>query len=211
MLLRHPSITYIYDAFEFRDTFYIIVERCLTTLDEIIHHKERIGEEVLLPVARCVLQGLSFMHQNNYVHKDLHSENVFAFATKSELGNVDKDIAFSFKIGDLGISRLDHQIDAVNTVLANWMLPPEFLDPHRNGDLGKITDIYHFGLLLLYLLTNQVFDFTEKEIKDGAPREIAESLHSPYAKPISYALRRRTQHRIQSPLLLWQELLNAKP
>ncbi|HLF50186.1 MAG TPA: hypothetical protein VJA45_12485, partial [Methylomirabilota bacterium] len=26
--LRHPNITYIFDAFEFRDTFYIITERC---------------------------------------------------------------------------------------------------------------------------------------------------------------------------------------
>ena len=27
-LLRHPYITYVYDAFGYRDTFYIITERC---------------------------------------------------------------------------------------------------------------------------------------------------------------------------------------
>src|SRR6266540_6056812 len=34
--LRHPNITHVYDAFEWRDTFYIITERCDQTLKQLI-------------------------------------------------------------------------------------------------------------------------------------------------------------------------------
>ncbi len=33
--LRHPHITYVYDAFEFRDSFYIVTERCYSPLTEL--------------------------------------------------------------------------------------------------------------------------------------------------------------------------------
>src|SRR5438876_4808085 len=33
--MRHPYITYVYDAFEFRDTFYIITERCYCPLTQL--------------------------------------------------------------------------------------------------------------------------------------------------------------------------------
>jgi serine/threonine-protein kinase len=32
LLLRHPCVTFVYDAFEYRDTFYIITERCHSPL-----------------------------------------------------------------------------------------------------------------------------------------------------------------------------------
>ncbi|OOO02250.1 MAG: hypothetical protein USCGTAYLOR_01531 [Chromatiales bacterium USCg_Taylor] len=35
LLLRHPHITYVYDAFEYRDTFYIITERCYCPLTRL--------------------------------------------------------------------------------------------------------------------------------------------------------------------------------
>lgn len=33
--LRHPHITYVYDAFEYRDTFYIVTEKCLGPLSDL--------------------------------------------------------------------------------------------------------------------------------------------------------------------------------
>jgi len=37
LVLRHPNITYIHAAFEYDDTFYLVIERCQATLDSIIH------------------------------------------------------------------------------------------------------------------------------------------------------------------------------
>ena len=33
--LRHPYVTFVFDAFEYRDTFYIVTERCYCPLQEL--------------------------------------------------------------------------------------------------------------------------------------------------------------------------------
>src|SRR5580698_10873456 len=35
-LLRHPYVTYIFDAFEYRDTFYLVTERCHSSLTDLL-------------------------------------------------------------------------------------------------------------------------------------------------------------------------------
>ena len=65
--LRHPNITYIHQAFEYRDTFYLIIEKCSFTLDVVIK-LENMAPELWIPhVARDVLQGLEYVHLNGYV------------------------------------------------------------------------------------------------------------------------------------------------
>lgn len=203
--LRHPNITHVYDAFEWRDTFYLITERCDQTLKELITWPEIKGDLWLLPMARCVLQGAHFIHQSGYVHKDLHPGNIFLRYVRDEMTPVNKQ-ALVFKIGDLGISRLANEIDVFNTILAQWMLPPEFLSPKDFGTVGPQTDIYHIGLLCLSLLAGKVIEFSRDEILSGKPRQLAETLTSPFAPAVARALRRHVGDRTQTPLDFWREL-----
>lgn len=203
--LRHPNITHVYDAFEWRDTFYIITERCDQTLKELIAWPEVKGELWLLPMARCVLQGTHFIHQAGYVHKDLHPGNIFLRYVRDEMSPVNNQVLV-FKIGDLGISRLATEIDVFNTILAQWMLPPEFLSPKDFGKVGPQTDIYHIGLLCMSLLAGKTIEFTTEEILNGKPRQLAETLQSPCAPAIARALRRHVADRTQTPLDFWREL-----
>jgi serine/threonine-protein kinase len=76
--LRHPNITFVYDSFEYRDTFYIIIERCDHTINELIVTPNIDGEEWLPVVAHSVLQGIAFIHKEGYVHKDIHPGNIFS-------------------------------------------------------------------------------------------------------------------------------------
>jgi len=206
--LRHPNITYIHQAFEYRDTFYLIVERCASTLGQLISWPDINGNIWLPYVARDILHGLDYIHKNNYVHKDIHPGNIF-IAKQFDMMVPKKDPVWSFKIGDLGISRLDGDIDWFNTILAKWMLPPEYLDPKEFGALGKHIDIYHTGLLLLSLLLNKTPDFTNDDIRAGKPREIAEGLNSPYATAIAKALRRHVALRTQTAIEMWRDIFNA--
>ena len=70
--LRHPHITYVYDAFEYRDTFYIVTEKCLGPLSDLFTIPNYDGIVWLLPVARCLLQAVHYIHRNNFVHQDIH-------------------------------------------------------------------------------------------------------------------------------------------
>ena len=206
--VRHPNITFIYDAFEYRDTFYIVVERCHSTLTELILWPN-LTPEIWLPyIARDILNGLEFIHNRGFVHKDLHPGNIYVKQIQDRMVP-HKDPVWVFKIGDLGISRLEGDIRLFNTLLAQWMVPPEFLDPGQFGILDRHVDIYHTGLLLLGLLMKQIPNFTREQILQGLPRQIAEALPSPYGPVVAKALRRHVDSRIPSALQMWKEILGV--
>lgn len=204
--LRHPQITFIHQAFEYRNAFYIIVEKCEFTLKVLVSNPGINGEIWVPYVSRDILNGLHYIHDHGYVHKDLHPGNVFVSLQKDPMVP-HKDPVWKFKIGDLGISRLEGDIRLFNTILAPWMLPPEHLRRDREfGVIGKHVDIYHVGLLLLSLLLNQIPNFTRDEIIAGRPREIAESLPSKYAPAVARALRRHVSDRTSSAIEMWREI-----
>lgn len=204
VLLRHPNITYVFDAFEFRDTFYIITERCYCPLTELLKLKDFKGMEWLIPISRCLLQAVHYLHINQYVHQDIHPGNVFAAFAKDEMRPTEPG-AIQFKVGDLGVTKLLGDLKPTNT-LAQWMLPPEVLNPADFGPLDHRIDIYHVGLLLLQLAYSRELRFSKEEILAGRPREMALQLSPPYNFALEKALRRRVAYRTGSAMELWRDL-----
>jgi serine/threonine-protein kinase len=208
--LRHPNITYIHQAFEYRDTFYIIVERCASDLMPLIRQSSVDGERWLPYIARDVLHGLDFIHRNGYVHKDIHPGNVFISHQYDPI-IPSKEPVWSFKIGDFGISLRENDARMGRAMFAEWMAPPESLDSAEFGAVGRHADIYHVGLLFLDLLLHRVPEFNRDEILRGVPRMMAEKLQSPYAPTIVKALSRHVRYRQQSALEMWREISAAMP
>src|SRR5260221_5466990 len=62
---RHPTVTHVYDAFEYKDTFYIITERCHDTVAGLLQIPNYNGPNWVKAVGRCVLQAIHFLHINN--------------------------------------------------------------------------------------------------------------------------------------------------
>jgi serine/threonine protein kinase len=60
--LRHPNITFLYAAFEYRDTFYLILERCSENLHSLISLPGLVPEGWLPWLARDILHAIHFMH-----------------------------------------------------------------------------------------------------------------------------------------------------
>src|ERR1700737_273316 len=80
--LRNPYITFVHDAFEYRDTFYIITERCAGSIAQILFAMEGFDGPVwLMGIARCLLQAVNYLHLHDYVHQDIISGNVFTTHT----------------------------------------------------------------------------------------------------------------------------------
>ena len=207
---RHPNITYVYDAFEYRNTFHLIIERCADNLFTLINWPDLDGNLWLPYLARDLLQAIDYIHRSGYVHKDIHAGNVFSQWVRDRMVP-EKPAVLVFKLGDLGISRLEGDINVFNTLLAPWMLPPEAIDPNTFGFIGKQVDIYHAGLLFLSLFTPGMPQFTTQEILAGQPRQMAEALPSPFNIAISKALRRHVSYRTESALEFWRDILAAMP
>lgn len=207
--LRHPNITFVYDAFEYRDTFYIIIERCEHTFYQLVNTPGVKGDLLLPCVAHSILQGIAFIHKEGYVHKDIHPGNVFSSMIRDKM-DPRKAPVVVFKIGDLGVTNLELEMDVFNTMVGKWMVPPEFLKPEEFGKIGKPVDIYHAGLLFLSLLLGRIPTFTPEEILDGVPRKTAEGLDSVYSSAVARALRRHVDSRTQTAIDFWKDISSLR-
>jgi serine/threonine-protein kinase len=202
--LRHPYITYVFDAFEFRDTFHIVTERCYGPLTDLYRLPNFNGLAWLLPIARCLLQAVHFLHVNLFVHQDIHLGNVFAAFARDEMLPQNPG-AIHFKLADLGVAKFFNEVDVHNT-RAEWMLPPEVLNSTDLGPIDRRVDLYHVGLLLLQLATSQQLVFTREEVLAGRPRELALTLPPPYNTALEKSLRRHVPARTASAMELWRDL-----
>jgi serine/threonine protein kinase len=130
-LFRHPNITFVFDAFEFQHTFYIVCEKCWKPINEFMQSEGFNGRVWLRPIARQLLQAVHYIHCNHFAHQDIHGGNVFIQAAKDDLSP--DDMIFTYMLGDLGLAKLAAEMDAENTVLADWMRAPESINPAKFG------------------------------------------------------------------------------
>lgn len=187
-LLRHPFVTYVYDSFVYRDTFYIITERCDHSLAAFFGESWFVGPAWLMAVARCVLQAVYFIHNAGFAHQDIHPANVFVARAKDEM-RLNEPGALQLKLGDLGVAKLLSELSPQNT-RAPWMLPPEVINPSEFGPIDHRTDIYHCGLLFLQLAHSRELRFTQEETLAGKPRQMASELPEPLNFALEKALSR---------------------
>lgn len=200
--LRHPNITFVYDAFEFRNTFYIVTERCHSPISKIFDLSNLDGMSWFIPMARQLLQAVHYLHLNKYVHQDIHEGNIFSTFIQDEM-IPQKDQVIQFKLGDLGVAKLFSDVNAMNT-RPQWLLPPEILDSNEFGPIDYRVDIYHLGLIFLQLAYSKRLPFTHQEILSGKPRQMALHLLPPYNAALEKALRRHVMHRTSSAVNLWR-------
>ena len=205
--VRNPFITFVHDAFEFRDTFYIITERCHGPISTLFSVEELSGPLWLKPIARCLLQAVHYLHLSGFVHQDIHPGNVFAAFIKDELGNTTSP-SLQFKLADLGVAKVFGELNERNT-RAVWMIPPEVLNPSEFGPIDHKVDIYHVGLLLLQIASSREIRFTSEEVLEGKPRELALRLPPPLNFALEKALRRHTPFRTATAMELWRDLNSA--
>lgn len=206
LVLRHPNITFVHAAFEHNDTFYLIIERCSFPLASLVSRQGLDADRWIPYVARDVLQALDYIHAAGYVHKDLHPGNVFVTETRHKRSLL-KEPVWSFKVGDLGLTRLESDIRVFQTLLADWMRPPEGFDSGEFGPVGRHVDIYQTGLLLLALMLKEIPYFTREEILGGIPQALAAKNESKYGPVVARALRRHVEWRTQTALEFWHEIL----
>lgn len=203
LAVRHPHITYLYDAFEFRNTFYLITERCHQTLADLFRQRVTVNT-YLVPVARCLLQAVDFIHRMGFVHQDIHQGNVFMTFARDGHGKKTLFAPSYFKLGDLGVAKLIGEAAAAQT--RGWMIPPELVPGTNFGPVDHRIDIYHVGLLLLQVALGTERQFTPEQILRGEPREIAQTLRPPLNVALAKALSRHVHHRTQSAKELWNDL-----
>lgn len=199
---RHPNVLFLHDAFELKNTFYLIVERCDSSLE---HGAMSAG--LVMPVALAVLQALEFMHARGFVHLDVQPRNVF-LRSVCDCFDAGRAPVTVVKLGDMGNCKKVEKI-IKGVFIANHLRAPETQAADSYGAVSRRTDVYQAALLLLGLAMGGYRKFTPEEIMADEPRRVAVELGGGYGKALARALGMSMFDRPSTAGEFWGELKAA--
>ncbi|KAH3745710.1 Protein kinase [Pelomyxa schiedti] len=139
--LRHPNIVRLIELIRENDDVYFVFEFMHSNLYEAMKDREKyFPEGKIRNIIYQVLQGLHFMHNRGYFHRDMKPENLL----------VTKDTT---KIADFGLAReIRSKPPYTDYVSTRWYRAPEIL--LRNVSYSAAVDIWAVGAIMaeLYML-----------------------------------------------------------
>jgi eukaryotic-like serine/threonine-protein kinase len=198
--LRHPNIVYVHDYFEVSGLFYLVLERCDHSLEDMLGVP--FTDRLVVETTRQLLFAVQYLHDSGIVHNDLHGGNVLV-VQGAELPTC--------KLSDLGIAQELYGQPAVRPAIVHHrIMAPEVV---AGGYSTKQSDLYQLGLLVFLMHTGEYpidfsagYDDVVRQIRDGVPRSRAEQLGTPIGEIASVMLRRHEQYRYTSPAQVWEDM-----
>ncbi|WOL01222.1 serine/threonine-protein kinase HT1-like [Canna indica] len=164
--LRHPNIITLVAACKKPPVFCIITEYMAGgSLRKYLHKQQphSLPHGMVLKLALDIACGMSYLHSQGIIHRDLKSENIL----------VGDDL--SVKVADFGISCLESQCGSGKgfTSTYRWMAP-EII---RGKKHTRKVDVYSFGIVFWELLTALI------PFNDMAPEQAAYAVAHKNGRP----------------------------
>jgi len=174
--LKHPYICEYKHFFEDRHNCYILLELCeLQSMNELIRRRKRLTEPEVQYFMLQLIDGTTYMHSNNVIHRDLKLGNLF----------LNKDLVM--KIGDLGLAtKLTNAEDRRRTICGtpNY-IAPEIIDGKNGGNGHSFeVDIWSMGVILYTLLVGKP-PYESKDVKATYQRILRNEYSFPINIPVS--------------------------
>lgn len=174
--LDHPNIMKILEFYNTEKAYYLITEYCEN--GELYSQISKTFSETQLAVIFYQLfSGLSYLHENNVVHRDLKLENIMI--TNIEECDKTKEELFSIKIIDFGTAKIFHQNRTEKTIVgSSYYIAPEVLSQKYN----EKCDTWSAGVILYMLLVGKPpFDGeTDEEVIEKVRQGKMDKLPSRY-------------------------------
>jgi len=154
-LVRHPNVAALYDFSRLPDGSYYMVWEFIdgVTLEEWMRRRAPLPAEQALDVARQVLAGLSEIHAQGIVHRDLSPDNI--------LVRENREGRLVAKIIDLGIAKRVAAESLSMTGTGLFVGKLKYCSPEQAGALSEgealdgRSDLYSFGVVLYEMLAGK--------------------------------------------------------
>ncbi|MCM8818586.1 MAG: serine/threonine protein kinase [Candidatus Omnitrophica bacterium] len=149
--LEHPNIVKVFDIIEQDGNFFILMEFVdIDLLKAIRKHKEIFNEKNIIDIIVKSAKGLSYIHQNRIIHKDINPSNILISL------NLEK-----VKITDFGLSKKESRFIRKKGFIGGTegYIPPERMNGKQDDEKG---DIYAFGKTIEKIYNELKFPIPEK-------------------------------------------------
>jgi serine/threonine protein kinase len=144
--LNHPNIVQVIDYSSEKLTLFMeFIEG--KPLDEVLGERERLPLEETMRIISGVLDGLSYAHERNIIHRDVKPGNIF----------LTNDL--QVKLGDFGIaSIIGSEAKGNDAQSDSWAGTPSYISPEQltGTPVDGRADIYAVGVTLYLLLTGKL-------------------------------------------------------
>mmetsp|Transcript_57535 Transcript_57535/g.65636 ORF Transcript_57535/g.65636 Transcript_57535/m.65636 type:complete len:366 (-) Transcript_57535:171-1268(-) len=138
--LSHPNIVRLKEVIRDRDELMFVFEYLDVNVYQLIKDRQKmLPEREIRNVVYDTLQGLAYMHKNNYFHRDIKPENLLVYKK-------------TVKIADFGLAReIDLKQLCTDYVSTRWYRAPEVI--LRSTKYGPAIDIFAVGAVMAELYT----------------------------------------------------------
>ena len=184
------EIVDIYDCFQENDTGYIVMEYLNgETVKELLEKKKKLPYEEAEKIICHVLDGLSTVHKEGIIHRDIAPDNIF----------ITKD--GEIKLLDFGAARYAVSIysRSLSVILKPGYAPEEQYRSH--GNQGPWTDIYGVGATFYRMITGiRPPESLERMVEDDLkkPSELGVEIPPEKEAVLMKSLEIRLENRLQS-------------
>lgn len=155
MKLDHPNIAKLYEVFEWKNSFALILELCEGgDLFSYIKQNRVFSEKKAVEFMKQILSAVYYMHKNGICHRDLKPENML-YDTESN----------SLKLIDFGTAAYFTKADSLKALVGSpYYVAPEVI----KGSYNEKCDIWSCGVIMYIILcgTPPFNGQNEKEIME---------------------------------------------
>uniref|UniRef100_UPI00358FEEA1 serine/threonine-protein kinase TAO1-like isoform X1 n=2 Tax=Myxine glutinosa TaxID=7769 RepID=UPI00358FEEA1 len=136
--LKHPNVIEYKGCYLRENTAWMIMEYCLGSASDLLEvHKKPLQEQEIAAITHGALQGLTFLHSHNMIHRDVKAGNILL----TEPGQV--------KLADFGSASITSPANSfVGTPY--WMAPEVILAMDEGQYDGKV-DVWSLGITCIEL------------------------------------------------------------
>ena len=142
----HPYIVKLFEVFETKKAFYLIMENCKggslsIKIDERINHQTPFDEKILSEIIRQIASAIKYIHDKNICHRDLKPDNICF----TNIGSMENNTA---KLIDFGLGKMTNKQKINSSVGSPLFVAPEVL----LGNYTEKCDIWSLGVILFFLI-----------------------------------------------------------
>ncbi len=202
--LKHPNIVSIFDFGESGEHFFISMEYVEgQPLNEFIRQRFPLPFPIVLYLAREILSGLAYAHQQGVIHRDIKPANILI----SEDGTV--------KIADFGMAMVT-DLPGI-TAQGNAVGTPAYMPPEQalGKKPGPASDLFSLGVTLYELVTGRspfqganVAESLNKTLKENPPplRKVHPEIPEWFSRLVEALLQKDPEKRPQEAAQLVREI-----